>query len=212
MTILFAIISLLLLTSAVSIIIAKNPIHSVLYLILVFIGASGLLILLKAEFLGMIFLIIYIGAISVLFLFIIMMLNIRMIELRENLIKYVPITILIGTVLLVELLYLFFNFNINIGVNDFNFTNLNIQIEVETYINYFLINNQITPTPHNLKLVAFLIYTYYVDFFIICGLILFAAMIGTIILTLHTEFNSRKQDLFLQINRNLHNTIVNIKP
>ena len=110
MTFLFIVISLILLISAVSIIVAKNPIHSVLYLILVFVGSSGLLILLKAEFLGMIFLIIYIGAISVLFLFIIMMLNIRMIELRENLIRYVPITVLIGSILLIEFFYLFFSF------------------------------------------------------------------------------------------------------
>ena len=97
---LFTFICIFLLTSAVSVIISKNPIHSVLFLILVFVSTSGLLLLLQVEFLGMIFIVIYIGAISVLFLFVIMMLNIRIIELKENLIKYVPLTLIIASILL----------------------------------------------------------------------------------------------------------------
>jgi len=197
MDILFFILSFILLLSASSIILSKNPIHSVLFLIIVFVCSSGLLLLLGAEFLGMIFIIIYVGAISVLFLFVIMMLNIRMIELRENLIKYVPLTIIIAFVLLFELFYLFHNIS-------FDFSNF-------SHVQIFNFNLFALIIPTNLQLLGYLLFTYYVDYFIICGLILFIAMIGAIVLTLHTEFSTKKQDLFLQIGRNLKKTIKNIK-
>src|SRR5580692_7909997 len=106
LNILIIIISFFLLFTSLIVILVKNPIHSILFLILVFGYTSCLLILLQSDFLAMIFLIIYIGAISVLFLFIIMMLNIRMIELSENdnKLKYIPASIIISILLLFQLL------------------------------------------------------------------------------------------------------------
>jgi NADH-quinone oxidoreductase subunit J len=196
----FFLLSFLLILSALFIILSKNPIHSILYLILVFVCSSGLLLLLGAEFLSMIFLIIYVGAISVLFIFVIMMLNIRMIELRENLIKYVPLTFIISFILLFELFYLFNNLH-----SDFFLTKNSV------LLNYFDINYFHVSNFTNLQLLGYYLYTYFIDYFIICGVILFIAMIGAIVLTLHLEFSIKKQDLFLQIGRNFNKTIKNIK-
>lgn len=197
----FLILSTILLVSAISVILSKNPIHSVLFLIVVFVGSSGILLLLEAEFLGMIFLIIYIGAISVLFLFVIMMLNIRIIELRENLIKYVPLSIVICILLFVEFFYLYYNSISSISQKNIFLTN----------IMYFNNVNLLLPNATNLQLLGYILYTYFVEFFLICGVILFVAMIGAIMLTLHLEFSTKKQDLFLQISRNTLNTVKNIK-
>jgi len=200
-SLLFFILSLILIFSAISLIVVKNPIHSVLYLIVVFVGTSGLLIMCDAEFLSMIFIIIYVGAISVLFLFIIMMLNIKMIELRENLLKYIPISFVIGLTLLAELIYLFkYNFNLNLHFD------LNSNLHFTNFIDYFTIFN----SSDNIKLLGYLIFTSYVDYFLICGLILFVSMIGTILLTLHLEISTRKQDLYLQVGRDFKVTVKNV--
>ena len=192
MNILIIIISFLLLSSSLIVILVKNPIHSIFFLILVFGYTSSLLILLQSDFLAMIFLIIYIGAISVLFLFIVMMLNIRMIELNEedNKLKYLPASIIISLIFLFQLIYLFFSNNqLILFYNDlFYFLNLDYS---------------------NLQILAFLIYNYYKEYFLLSGIILFIAMIGVIILTLNINIFYKKQDLYLQISRNFLQTIKN---
>ena len=90
--------------SAVMVIVSRNPVHSVLYLILAFVNASGLFILLGAEFLAMILVVVYVGAVAVLFLFVIMMLDVDFVELREGFLEYLPIGLVIGAIFLVELL------------------------------------------------------------------------------------------------------------
>ena len=102
---LFYFFSFLMLLSSIMVIGAKNPIHSVLFLILVFCNATGLLILLEVEFLAMIFLVVYVGAIAVLFLFVVMMLNIKVVELSENLFLYLPIGAFVAMIFLFEILY-----------------------------------------------------------------------------------------------------------
>ena len=89
---LFYFLSFLILVSALLVIYSRNPIHSILFLILVFAGSSGLLLMIHADFLAMMFIVVYVGAIAVLFLFVIMMLNVKIIELNENLISYLPIS------------------------------------------------------------------------------------------------------------------------
>ncbi len=193
MNFLYLIISLLLLFNALIVILVKNPIHSILFLILVFIYTCSLLILLQSDFLAIIFLIIYIGAISVLFLFIIMMLNIRMIELgeNENKLKYLPASTIIILLIFIQLFYLYLNFQINLNY---------VQI-------LDLVNFQRQMDYSSLQILGYLIYTYYKEYFILCSLILFVAMIGVIFLVLDLNVFYKKQDLFLQINRNFLTTI-----
>src|SRR5271154_7054891 len=156
MNILIIIISFLLLFSSLIVILVKNPIHSIFFLILVFGYSSCLLILLQSDFLAMIFLIIYIGAISVLFLFIIMMLNIRMIELdeNENKLKYIPASFIISILFLIQMLFLFYEYNYSHFINYYDLFKLIYSIDYSF-----------------LQILSFLIYSYYKEFFLICGLI-----------------------------------------
>src|SRR4030088_3503093 len=103
----FYFFSAILIASAVMVIAARNPVHSVLFLILAFFNAAGLFVLLGAEFLAMILIVVYVGAVAVLFLFVVMMLDINFVELRQGFLQYLPIGALIGIILLVELLLVF---------------------------------------------------------------------------------------------------------
>src|ERR1700709_1747958 len=102
--------------SAVMVIVSRNPVHSVLYLILAFVNASGLFMLLGAEFLAMILIVVYVGAVAVLFLFVIMMLDVDFTELREGFLEYLPVGLLIGAVFFSELLLVGGGWVINAGV------------------------------------------------------------------------------------------------
>src|ERR1700742_4717106 len=95
--------------SAVMVIVSRNPVHSVLYLILAFVNASGLFMLMGAEFLAMILIVVYVGAVAVLFLFVIMMLDVDFVELREGFIQYLPVGVVIGGIFMVELLLVVFS-------------------------------------------------------------------------------------------------------
>src|SRR3982751_2801672 len=105
----------ILIASAVMVIAARNPVHSVLYLILAFVNASGLFVLMGAEFLGMMLIVVYVGAVAVLFLFVIMMLDVDFVELREGFLEYLPIGLVIGGIFLVELLLVAGGWVINPG-------------------------------------------------------------------------------------------------
>jgi NADH-quinone oxidoreductase subunit J len=168
---------------AILVIISKNPVHSILYLILVFCGSSLLLVSLGSEFLGIIFIVVYVGAIAVLFLFVIMMLNIKIIELNENFIRYLPLTFIIFFILFVQL-YFYSDF-INI-INSFY------------YVNWISLLTQNS----NLALLGEVLYTYFFHFFLLVSLILLLAMVGSIVLTLnHTKYVLR-QNIYDQNLRN----------
>ena len=107
----FYVFSLVAVLSALMVISARNPVHSVLFLILSFVNASGLFVLLGAEFLAMILVVVYVGAVAVLFLFVVMMLDINFVKLREGVLQYLPFGALLGIVLLIELGILFFSKN-----------------------------------------------------------------------------------------------------
>ncbi len=148
---------------------SRNPVHSVLFLILAFFNAAGLFILLNAEFLAMLLVVVYVGAVAVLFLFVVMMLDINYSELREGFQKYRPLGLFIGAVLLVELFATFFEYSGNI---------------------------KSLPSPgevHNTKALGQVIYTDYIYLFQLAGLILLVAMIGAIALTLRKRTGVRKQ-------------------
>ena len=172
---------------------AKNPIHSILFLILVFCNAAGLLILLETEFLAMIFLIVYVGAIAVLFLFVIMMLNIKIIELNENVLRYLPIGSIIAIIFLFEIFLIIDNDLIPI------FSNVE-----KTYFEEWGYNiNNLT----NIEVIGILIYTHYFYLFLMSSIILLIAMVGAIVLTLHERTNLKKQEIYKQLLRNFNQSI-----
>ena len=184
---LFYIFSTLAALSAIMVISSKNPIHSVLFLVLVFCNTSGLLLLLEAEFLALIFIVVYVGAIAVLFLFVVMMLNIKLIEFQESFLRYLPIGGLIAVFFLIEILFLS-NKELSAGTVD----NINLVLWIDT----------IQPS-NSIEVLGKLIYTYYCYPFIVSGLILLVSMIGAIVLTLHHREGVKRQDIYTQISRKI---------
>ena len=179
--------------SALMVISAKNPVHSVLFLILCFVTSSGLFVLLGAEFLAMILVVVYVGAVAVLFLFVVMMLDINYIKLRKGFLQYLPFGIILGIVLIVELGIAFFT---------------------ETFSEMSLVEYaqmpEITIT-ENTKLLGFVLYTKYFYLFQISGIILLVAMIGSITLTLRQRGISKKQIISDQNNVDASKTIIKKK-
>ena len=179
--------------SALMVISAKNPVHSVLFLILSFVNAAGLFVLLGAEFLAMILVVVYVGAVAVLFLFVVMMLDINFIKLREGFLQYLPFGALLGIVLIAELGILFLTKNFS-SMNLVDYTEIPEISAVE-----------------NTKLLGSVLYTKYFFLFQISGLILLVAMIGSITLTLRKRGKSKKQNISFQNNINSKESIIKKK-
>ena len=168
--------------SAVMVISARNPVHSVLFLILTFFNAAGLFVLLGAEFLAMILVVVYVGAVAVLFMFVVMMLDINFVELRQGFLQYVPIGGLIGLILLAELLVVFGGWALSPEA----------------------VAGSAAPTPDgisNTHALGQLIYTHYVYLFQAAGMILLVAMIGAIVLTLRRREGVKRQVIARQVGR-----------
>ena len=170
--------------SGVMVISARNPVHSVLFLILAFFNAAGLFVLLGAEFLAMILVIVYVGAVAVLFLFVVMMLDINFVELRHGFMQYLPVGALIGLVLLVELVLIFGAWTLSPDIG----------------------SAAAAPTPAptqltNTAALGSLLYTHYIYAFQTAGLILLVAMIGAIVLTLRSREGVRRQRISQQVTR-----------
>ena len=176
----FYLFSLMAIASALLVITAKNPVHSVLFLIMCFFNAAGLFILLGAEFLAMILVIVYVGAVAVLFLFVVMMLDVDFTELRSGMLNYLPVGGVIGLILLAELVLLFTTWNVPVD--------LKAQAANPEGIS-------------NTKALGEVIYTQYVFFFQTAGLILLVAMIGAIVLTLHHRTGIKRQVVADQVAR-----------
>jgi len=200
----FTLFSTLTLISAGMVIRAQNPVHSVLFLILVFCNASGLLLLLGLDFFAMMFLVVYVGAIAVLFLFVVMMLNIKQAEIRENILRYFPIGGLIGFIFFLEIfvgigndLLPFLSFS---GEEIFNLDSLN-------YVSWLNYQSQL----NNIEAIGHLLYTDYVILFIISSFILLVAMIGAIVLTLQKKANVKRQEIYEQNIRDFNQTIQKIQ-
>ena len=167
--------------SALTVIIAKNPVHSVLFLILSFINSSALFVLLGAEFLAMILIIVYVGAVAVLFLFVVMMLDINFVKLREGFLKYLPIGSIIGVILLSELTIIFLSKKMTTSS----------LVEYSSSPNFSSIGNT--------KELGLILYTDYFYLFQISGIILLVAMIGSITLTLRQRKGVKKQSIYKQV-------------
>ena len=166
---------------------SRNPVHSVLFLILAFFNSAGLFVLLGAEFLAMLLVVVYVGAVAVLFLFVVMMLDINFAELRDGFQRYMPLGLGVGGLLLVEILFVFFN-------HEELPENVNLLSEVS-----------------NTRALGRVLYTDYIYLFQVAGLILLVAMIGAITLTLRRREQVRKQSISVQNDRTREETIQVVK-
>jgi len=172
--------------SAVMVIASRNPVHSVLFLILAFVNAAGLFVLMGAEFLAMILVIVYVGAVAVLFLFVVMMLDVDFVELRQGFLNYLPIGGLIGIVFFVELVMV-----VALGFGDV------------TTGSAKAIADPIPPVAEvtNTEALGRVLYTHYVYYFQAAGLVLLVAMIGAIVLTLRHKPKVKRQNIAEQVAR-----------
>ena len=170
--------------SAFMVIAAKNPVHSVLFLILAFVNASGLFVLMGAEFLAMILIVVYVGAVAVLFLFVVMMLDVDFAELRQGFLNYLPVGGLIGVIMFAELFFVGFTWVIDPGVRK-TITAPIPSLDVAS----------------NTEALGLVLYTRYIYFFQAAGLVLLVAMIGAIVLTLRHKEGVRRQSVAAQVAR-----------
>lgn len=171
----------ILIASAVMVIAARNPVHSVLFLILAFFNAAGLFVLVGAEFLAMILVVVYVGAVAVLFLFVVMMLDIDFAALRAGFARYLPVGLVVATVLVAEMVAVSFSISQHGAAAG---------------------NLPAAPTSvTNAEAIGRVLYTDYVYFFQAAGMILLVAMIGAIVLTLRHRVGVRRQNILDQTAR-----------
>jgi len=168
--------------SAMMVVAARNPVHSVLFLILAFVNAAGLFVMMGAEFLAMILIVVYVGAVAVLFLFVVMMLDVDFAELKQGLLQYLPIGLVIGGIFVGELLFVALTWVIGSGIPQ-------------------AITAPIPSKIPNTEAIGLVLYTRYVYFFQAAGMILLVAMVGAIVLTLHHRVRVRRQDIGAQVAR-----------
>ena len=189
-TLAFYLFSIITVVAAVMVISARNPVHSVLFLILAFFNSAGLFVLLGAEFLAMVMVVVYVGAVAVLFMFVVMMLDVNIAELRQGFLQYLPLGGIVGLVLLMELAVVAGGFVISPEVSE----RFSAPIPVPSDI-------------ANTEALGNIIYTKYVYFFQAAGIILLVAMIGAIVLTHRSREGTRKQRISNQVNRRPEDTI-----
>jgi NADH-quinone oxidoreductase subunit J len=176
----FYLFATIMLVSAMMVIASRNPVHSVLFLILAFFNAAGLFVLLGAEFVAMILVVVYVGAVMVLFLFVVMMLDINLTEIRSGFLQYAPMGALVGLVLLVEL-------------------GLVYSGTLSTHDAHQTLAESLSPaSSENTRALGMLLYTRYAFVFEAAGLILLVAMIGAIVLTHRERPGIRKQKISIQ--------------
>ena len=178
----FYLFSFIAITSSIAVISSKNTVHAVFFLILDFVSISCLFIMMGAEYLGMLTLIVYVGAVAVLFLFVVMMLNVNFRELKAGFLSYLPFGSLIGVVLLIE---------------------LGMMIGTWKYKDLFIKTSEIKINDNlsNTEAIGNVLYTDFVQYFQISGMILLVAMIGAILLTFRKKDNLKRQDITKQVSR-----------
>ena len=187
-TFFFYLFAVLLLGSAAAVVSVRNPVHAVLFLILAFFNAAGLFLLTGAEFLAMILAIVYVGAVAVLFMFVVMMLDVNFAELRSGFQRYAPIGAAVGVVLCVELLMVLLGWRFAPNAPSFRFAPQLANVQ-------------------NTVALGQLLYTHYVLLFQIAGLILLVAMVGAIVLTHRGRSKARRQDIAVQTARRADETL-----
>ena len=184
----FYMFSSVIIASSIMVIFSTNPVHSVLFLILAFLNSAGLFVLLGAEFLAMILVIVYVGAVAVLFMFVVMMLNINFSAMRAGVLQYLPTGGMIGLVLLAELVFVISTWQA--GSGGIELVSQTAPIEVT-----------------NTRALGDLLYTKYFYLFQVAGIILLVAMVGAIVLTLREREGVRRQDISKQIGRKREDSV-----
>mgnify|MGYP005738205267 FL=1 len=190
----FYLFSSILLLSSLMVISTKNPVHSVLFLILAFLNAAGIFVILHAEFLAMILIIVYVGAVAVLFLFVVMMLDFKTSLEKDNILQYMPIGLLIGLVFIAELVIVLINTRLDLS---------NIQILSNPLDNF--------SDQSNTEAIGSILYTNYVLYFQLSGIILLVAMVGSIVLTLRDREGVKRQIVSEQVDRKGKIELVDVK-
>jgi NADH-quinone oxidoreductase subunit J len=180
----FYVLATIAILAALAVVVARNPVHSVLFLILAFFTSAGLFVLLGAEFLAMLLVVVYVGAVAVLFLFVVMMLDVNFVELKQGFLRYLPLGALVGAILLGEFLI--------VG----NTVNLE-----QRFLPRPVATGTADPLLTNAHAIGEVLYTDYLLLFQLAGLVLFVAMIGAIVLTLRHRTGVRRQDVSRQVGR-----------
>lgn len=178
----FYVFALSIVAGGLLVVMSRNPVHSVLWLILCFLSSAGLFVLLGAEFVAMLLIIVYVGAVAVLFLFVVMMLDVDFAALKAGMSRHVPLAALIGVVLLMQLGMVYGNWTMAEGA----------------------MMNRAAPVPqdlHNTAALGMMIYDRYILLFQLAGLVLLVAMIGAIVLTLRHRSDVKRQDVLAQMYR-----------
>ena len=178
----FAVVAVI---SGILVVANRNPVYSVLFLILTFFNAAGLFVLMGAEFLAMMLVVVYVGAVAVLFLFVVMMLDINFVALRQGFVRYLPIGAIVGIILIAELIFIFGGWGLTPGST----------------------TTLADPTPaleqaSNTQALGQLLYTKYFYLFQSAGMVLLVAMIGAIVLTHRQRVGVRRQKIAAQVDRN----------
>jgi NADH-quinone oxidoreductase subunit J len=189
-TLAFYMFALVAVAAGAMVISARNPVHSVLFLILAFFSSAGLFVLMGAEFLAMILVVVYVGAVAVLFLFVVMMLDINFVELRQGFLRYSPIGALIGLVLLAELI---------VGFSAWQAAQPAAAGTAPPIAS--------DPAVTNTHALGLVLYTKYFYLFQAAGLVLLVAMIGAIVLTLRQRAGVRRQSIGAQVARRRQDTL-----
>ncbi|MEC8315670.1 MAG: NADH-quinone oxidoreductase subunit J [Pseudomonadota bacterium] len=190
-SLLFYLFSFIMIASAFMVILSRNPVHSVLFLILCFFNSAGIFLILGAEFLAFILVIVYVGAVAVLFLFVVMMLDVEFKSISSTVISYLPIGLTIGVIILAELMLVLFTWKRDYSVTD------NLSLSTDTQYS-------------NTEVIGLVLYTDNILFFQLAGLILLASMIGAIILTVNHRPSAKRQDINKQVERDAESSIKNI--
>lgn len=188
----FYVLATVTVASALAVVTAKNPVHSVLWLILSFFSAAGLFVLLGAEFLAMLLVVVYVGAVAVLFLFVVMMLDVDFAQLRAGFARYLPLALIVAAVLLVEMII------VSSAVADRGVAGKGAIVAAEAGTT-------------NAEAIGRVLYTQYVYFFQAAGMVLLVAMIGAIVLTLRHRPNVRRQSVSRQMARQRKKTVEVVK-
>ena len=187
----FYLFAVLVIASAVMVIMSRNPVHSVLWLILAFFNAAGLMVLVGAEFIAMLLVIVYVGAVAVLFLFVVMMLDIDFAELRAGFVSYLPFGLLIALVLLAEIV---------LGIGLWSAGPIELAQRA----------GPVNPELSNIQAIGGLLYTRYIFLFEAAGIVLLVAMIGAIVLTHRARGGVRPQNIARQNQRRPQDATRNI--
>ena len=169
---------------------ARNPVHSVLWLILAFFSAAGLFVLMGAEFLAMLLVVVYVGAVAVLFLFVVMMLDVDFVELRQGFLQYLPVGALVGIIFLVELVLVAGTWATSPGM---------MKAKDAPVVSA----EQLT----NTEAIGQVLYTTYIHYFQLAGIVLLVAMIGAIVLTLRAREGVRRQQIARQVGRSVEDSV-----